>query len=199
MNRCISHNRRSVVAALATAAVFCTIAYPARGENPIPDSTGQGVRHQIYVAVAVGAASPLRQLAARATLTVLLRISDHARDANFYGTVPATFADFAISERPPEKLVWEDRACHHERGLPTTTVFALNGLIAQQRDESIISAQPRHLGKTLPADEIVPQQAFMMGSDRTGKFLVQHMITRQSQIQIEVKLYAVDCMISVSR
>lgn len=199
MNRCIPHNRRSVAAALAAAAMFCTIADAARGESPILGGAEEGVRHQIYVSVAIGPASPLRQPSARATLTVLLRISDHARDANFYGTVPASFADFAVSERPPEKLVWQDRACHHERGLPTTTVFALNGLLSQQRGESVISAQPRHLGKTLPADEIVAQQAFVTGRDPAGKFLVQQMVTRQSQIQIDVKLRAISCMVSASR
>lgn len=195
MNRCSLRSRHAAVLALTIVALVSAIAMAAAGENPIPGIARAGVRHQIYVSIAFDPASPLREPQARATLSVPVRISDHAPDANFYGTLAATFADVAVTETPPAQLLWEDKACHIERGLPRFAVLGLNGMLSRPQGESVISARPRHLGQTLPQDELFEQQAYVLGHDPTGEFLAQRMVTR-SGVKIEVKLYTLKCLIS---
>ena len=121
-----------------------------------------------------------------------------AQHLSFFGTALATFADFAVADAPRERLVWQDTICHQDRGLPKISVVSLNGLVKAGETETLVAARPRHVGKHLPSDEIVPQQAFMMGTDQSGRFAVGTALSRESQVRITVKLYTIACDHSVA-
>ena len=191
-------NRLRRGALLAASAVVLAAA-PLRAA---PDGAGpgdsapapHGVKHRIYVSARFEPASPQRRDdQAHATLTAMLQISDHARDANFFGTVLATFVDFAVSEEAPARLVWQDAQCHQERGAPKIIITALNGLVTGEAGETRISARPRHIGLQLPADELIPGQAVTFGRDQIGWFFAGHALTRQSRIQVDARVYTDEC------
>jgi hypothetical protein len=194
MIRFTSRNRLRLAAALAVVMLTAAIDNRVRALDAMSASPPRGLSHRIYVSVRFDPASPhRRQAAARATLTALVRISDHAREASFFGVVLATFADFAVAEAPPERLVWQDAGCHQDRGAPKVAVVSLNGVVTSPQGEAAIAARPRRLGQRLPADELVPGQAFVLGSDRIGRFAVRQAATRQSRIEVEVKISTVVC------
>jgi hypothetical protein len=190
-------NRLWLSAAFALVVVMGALACRAQERAASAAAPPRGLRHRIYVSVRFDPASPhRRQAAARATMTALVRISDHAREANFFGVVLATFADFAVADAPPERLVWQDAGCHQDRGAPKVAIVSLNGLVTSPEGEAAIAARPRHLGQRLPADELVAGQAFVLGSDRIGRFAVEQVATRQSRVEVEVKISTAVCDIT---
>ena len=171
----------------------------AQGRDSAAPTGRKGVTHQLYVAVGadrISAGANSTDQEARVTLTVLLRISDHAREANFFGPVLASFVDLPLGEQSPEQKAWEDKMCHQDRGLPRLVLIGLNGLIKDAGRDLAISAQPRRIGKHLPVDEIVMAQAFTAGDDQRGAFVMMQGTTLQSRITIRVKLYTSPCSLS---
>ena len=159
----------------------------------------RGVAHQLYVtrkAERVPAAPTDTDMQARATLTALIRISDHARESNFFGTILATVVGVAMGEETPEQKVWEDKTCHQDRGLPRLVVTGINGLIKEGDREIAVSAQPRRIGKHLPSDEIVVSQSLAAGRDERGTFVVQEGRTLASRVGVRLKLYTTPCTIT---
>jgi hypothetical protein len=158
-----------------------------------------GVSHQITVSMRFDPASVYARDGfgdtARATLTAIIRVSDHARESHFFGPVPATFADFAVADGAPERTIWQDTVCHQDRGLPRIAVVDLRGFVSrdQDQDQAEVSARPRHIGLHLPPDEIVPHQALVRGSDQLGQFMAEQVETSRSRIHVIVKLYTQAC------
>jgi hypothetical protein len=181
---------------LLFAAVVMTAAAAVRAEEQGTMAGGgsKGVTHQVYASVAFEPASTsVIQNPSKATLTALIRISDHARESRFFGTVLATFVDVAVGAQVPEQKVWEDRVCHQDRGLPKVAVTALNAQIGNDQSQINISARPRHIGRLIPADEIVTRQALIRGTDQRGKFMLEEVTTRESHIRLSIKVYTVPC------
>jgi hypothetical protein len=157
----------------------------------------KGVQHRIDVSIAFDTASiyasPEFRDTARATITALVRISAHARESNFFGMVLATVSDVSPGEQRPGQQVWQETVCHQDRGLPKFAVIAVNGLIDRPQGQIVIAARPRHIGRVMPADEIVPHQALLSGSDGGGKFREEQIMTHASRIRVNVKLYSTSC------
>jgi hypothetical protein len=192
--------RKALAAGGLLAALAAVLDSPATARDAIPPAPLRGVSHRLYVSLAFDPAAPARrEQEARATLTALVRISDHASDSRFFGTAFATFTDFAVGDTPPERLVWKDTTCHQDRGLPKISVVSLNGLVKTGETETVVAARPRHIGKHLPADEIVPQQAFKMGTDQEGRYALGTALTHESRVRVTVKLYTITCSYSVAQ
>ena len=133
------------------------------------------------------------QAQARATLTFFVRISDHAREAQFYGDVPVTLSDFSLSTGSPEQQVWADSVCHQRRGIPKYAVIAMDGAIADVGRRISIGARARHIGLPVPADEISAARRLLNGVDHIGPFTVLRAATMRSHLLLDLKLYTVNC------
>lgn len=129
----------------------------------------------------------------KASLAVKIRISAHARESNFFGEVSEAISNFLLNEGSPEKLFWEDSECHQRRGLPKTTVTAIDGTIAGEKGKVSINALPRHLGMLLPSDEISAGKRLPDGADKNGNFIAYRSQTKLSRLFVDVKVYVIDC------
>jgi hypothetical protein len=158
-----------------------------------------GVRHSVTVSVAPALPSnqstqtgPDAQLF---DLMVTIRISDHARETQFFGDIPVTWPEFPAAEGAPEKEIWKDEQCHQRRGLPKATIAAIEGVLEAAKARLTISARPRHRGQRLPFDEIrqpIPQPG---GRDDLGQYLAYRVETTESHVIVLLKIYAVDCVL----
>jgi len=128
----------------------------------------------------------------------MIRISDHAQESQFFGTVPASFAEFKADEGGTEQRVWEDGRCHQKRGLPKLSVAEIRGSIIKGPEESIaILARPRHIGLPVPADEVMAGKRLPGGWDDVGLFMATRSQTTQSHLFVDLKLYILRCDLSV--
>ncbi len=156
--------------------------------------TPKGIMHQVYVSIAFKSAlESASQGLTRGSLTALIRISDHARESRFFGTVTANFRDIEMRGELPAQKVWEDQVCHQDRGLPKISVMAVNARAENQRGDSTVSSERRRVGRTIPQDELVTGQAWIAGSNQLGNFMLLRTTTRQSHIQVNVRLYTTQC------
>lgn len=190
--------KRLIAAMLVVSpATWGAIAADGRAESRNgPPAALNGVAHQLYATVSADRASAGQGNAdpqARATLTALIRVSDHARESNFFGPVLASFVDIPLGDQTPEQKIWEDKVCHQDRGLPRLVFIGLNGVVRDGERELAISAQPRRIGKLLPPDEIVMTQSLTAGRDQRGAFVMEEGATQQSRISIRLKLYTTPC------
>jgi hypothetical protein len=155
-----------------------------------------GVRHEIWALLGLDADSPYGRTAAptlRGDLRAIIRLSDHAPDADFFGTVVATFSDVDPREAPPEQKIWEDSRCHRERGWPKMTVLGIDGVMTQDEAKDLISAVPRHIGLHVPDDEIlVSRLSFDTHGKGVGDFVIRAQ-TKQTRLHVDFRLSALPC------
>jgi hypothetical protein len=126
-------------------------------------------------------------------LRITLRISDHARETQFFGEVPVSVPEFAASQGAPEQKAWEDARCHQKRGFPRATVAAIEGAVESAETHAAISARARHIGVMVPADEIRQAQPMPGGHDERGAYLAFRTETAQSHMVVVLKIYTIDC------
>lgn len=160
------------------------------------DFQKSGIKFQIKASIKADAASPYVKRdddQSAASLTVKIRISAHATESQFFGEVSETFSNFRPYEGSGEKLFWQDARCHQRRGLPKTTVTAIDGSIVGDNGKVGINARPRHVGLHLPSDEISAGTRLPGGTDKNGSFIAYRSQTRLSRLFVEVKVYVIDC------
>ena len=126
-------------------------------------------------------------------LLAVIRISNHARETQFYGDIPINVAMLGPSAEAPERKIWEDERCHQRRGYPKASVISVSG--TYERDQSHLEASLRHIGLKLPADEIMPGQSLTAGRDSAGRFLAAQTRTSRSHVVILLKIYTTDCIL----
>jgi hypothetical protein len=148
-----------------------------------------GVRHFITATLSRTAA-PSDRISG---LLVVVRISNHARETQFFGEIPVGVATLDPAEEAPEQKIWEDERCHQRRGLPKASVISVRG--TYERDQSRLDAQLRHIGLKLPADEIMPGQSLNAGRDSAGRFFAAQTRTLRSGVTILLKIYVTDCIL----
>jgi hypothetical protein len=125
---------------------------------------------------------------------VKIRISAHARESQFFGEITKRFSNFQLNEGSPEKLFWQDARCHQRRGLPKTTVIAIDGSIAAGKGQISIHARPRRLGILLPADEITPGIRLLLDDgNRSGPLIAFRSRSKSSHLLVDVKIFALSC------
>lgn len=160
------------------------------------DFQKNGVKFQIKASIKADGAAPYVKRnddQTAALLTVKIRISAHATESQFFGEVSETFLNFRPSEGSGEILFWQDARCHQRRGLPKTTVTAIDGSIAGDNGKVSIDARPRHVGLRLPSDEISAGTRLPGGIDKNGSFIAYRSQTRLSRLFVDVKVYVIDC------
>ena len=129
----------------------------------------------------------------QASLVVKIRISAHARESNYFGEISETVSNFLVNEGSPEKLYWQDARCHQRRGLPKTTVTAVDGFIAAEKGQISIHARPRQLGLPLPLDEIIQGIRLPSSGSDHGAFVTYRSQLKQSHLFVDVNIYASAC------
>jgi hypothetical protein len=151
-----------------------------------------GVKH--FVTVAIVPSQTGNESEPRISgLQVVVRIFDHAREAQFFGDAPVTWPEFPASKGAPERKIWEDPRCHQRRGQPTVAVVAIDGSLESDQSRVAISARHRHIGLRVPADEIRQAQALPGGRDELGRYLAFRIETAGSHVVVLLKVYVVDC------
>jgi hypothetical protein len=123
--------------------------------KPVSTALQRGTRFEIAASIKADPASPyVKQVygGSSASLTVKVRISAHATEADFFGEVSERFSDFALNDGAPERRIWREDKCHQRRGLPKMTVTAIDGTITTEKGAMQVEARPRTLGLRLPQD-----------------------------------------------
>jgi hypothetical protein len=157
--------------------------------SPIDQS---GVKH--FITVAIVPAQIGNEPEPRVSdLQVFIRISDHARETQYFGDVPVIWPEFFASKGAPEQKIWEDQACHQRRGLPKVTVVAMEGALATDQSRLAIQARHRRIGQRVPSDEIRQTQALLDGRDDLGRYLSFRTETTGSHLILLLKIYVADC------
>lgn len=133
----------------------------------------------------------------RADLKMRVRISDHAIDSDYFGVVNYDFASSDPAGDTRVKTIWEDPACHIDRGLPKFSIVDIRGSLAGPDRKFDVAAVPRHVGKHVPDDEIVGQRV-ADGSQRPRGLDEQLGIslraqTRRSGLRVSLDLIATRC------
>jgi hypothetical protein len=157
-----------------------------------PAADRWGVRNFITATLSLAAAPGDRDTDRRISdLVVVVRISNHARETQYFGDVPVGAPRLDSGEEASEQKIWEDERCHQRRGLPKASVISVTG--AYERGQSRLEASLRHIGLKLPADEIVPGQSLIAGRDGAGRFFAAETRTSRSHVTIRLKIYLTDC------
>jgi hypothetical protein len=155
-----------------------------------------GVRFQIAASVKANLASPQTKETydqGTASLSVKIRISSHATGSQFYGEVTRTFSNVAILAGSAEQVFWQDETCHQRRGLPKTTVIAVDGTVSTPKGRHDVHAVARQLGLLLPADEVAAGTKLPPGDDGKRRFIGFRSQTNQSHLLVDVKIYQSEC------
>jgi hypothetical protein len=129
----------------------------------------------------------------KATLRVVVRLSDHSQETSFFGDVPASVANFDLAKGSPEQQIWQDERCHHERGFPRMLVMTVDGLIAHGSDKQAVEARRRHIGLPIPWDEILMASALQFSADDRGPFIETRTQTKESRLSVILKMYMLPC------
>lgn len=130
-----------------------------------------------------------------ASLTLKLRISSHAAGSNYYGEIKQSFSDYDLAEGSPEKIYWQDTACHPRRGLPRISVTAIDGTIHGKNRDVEVKARPRRIGVKLPEDEISAASALRRGTENGRDFFAFHVRTNVSKLNVGVRIYTEECVL----
>jgi hypothetical protein len=157
----------------------------------------KGVKHAVAVAVEVdpGYAEEYAH-DEKWDLTLVIRISDHARESQFYGDVPLFLDRVSITKGSSSMKIWQDARCHQKRGRPKVTVVRIDGRPTSGASERNRSARPRRIGLRVPPDEIMQEQALPGGKDQGGQFLLFRTRTQRSYLIVDIKLYIQECDLS---
>jgi len=157
----------------AAACLLAASASIAAGQT-ISDRYPSGVRHIITASMGVDLhyRKTLYGNAKNEAVTVYVRISDHARESQFYGQVTVPFSDFVGDGLVPEREIWKDAGCHQRRGLPKMTVFLIEGSITDDLAQiQAIAARSRPIGLLVPVDEVMAGAKLPGGRDKIGPFM----------------------------
>lgn len=164
--------------------------------KPVSAAGQRGTRFEIAASVKADPASQyVKQVydGSRASLTVKIRISAHAAEADFFGEVSERFEGFALNEGAPERRIWREDKCHQKRGLPKMTVTAIDGTITTQKGPMQVEARPRILGLRLPQDEISQETRLSSGAADPNLAMTYRLKTRLSHLLVDIRLFAFDC------
>jgi hypothetical protein len=109
-----------------------------------------------------------------------------------------SFPDIVVPDGSGKPLVqqtklWEEDVCHQRRGLPKVTATQLGGHFADGEGRIEISALNRHIGLLVPPDELTPGIKLDPGSDSLGAFYAFRAQTRNSRLNVDLKIYSIDC------
>jgi hypothetical protein len=129
----------------------------------------------------------------KATLRVVVRLSDHSQETNFFGDVPASIANFDLAKGSPEQQIWQDERCHHERGFPRMLVMTVDGTIAHGSEKQAVEARRRHIGLPIPWDEILMASGLQFSADDRGPFIETRTPTKESRLSVVLKMYMLPC------
>lgn len=161
-----------------------------------------GVRHRIDVAVTAEPDAPIfsRLKGAKGELSFTVRLSANSKESKFFGMLRPSFPDITVSDGAGKPLVqqtklWEEDVCHQRRGLPKVTVTQLRGHFGEGEGRVEISAINRHIGVLVPPDELTPGIKLDQGSDSFGLFYAFRAQTRNSRLNVDLKIYPIDCFL----
>ncbi|MEY9182616.1 hypothetical protein ABIG06_004200 [Bradyrhizobium sp. USDA 326] len=159
-----------------------------------------GVRHRIDLMVSAEPDSPIlsRLRGAKGELSLTVRLSANSKESRFFGMLRPSFPDIVVPDGAGQPLVkqtklWEEEVCHQRRGLPKVTVTQLGGHFAEGEGRIEISAINRHIGLLVPPDELTPGMKLDSGSDSLGPFYAFRAQTRNSRLNVDVRIYSIDC------
>lgn len=155
-----------------------------------------GVKHTITATVAPLDIPKIEPQTRVSDLKIAFRVSDHAREAQFFGELPISWADFLAADGAPVQTVWADKQCHQRRGLPTATIMTIEGNLDDGRSRISISASHRRTGRRLPGDEIRQAQALQGGRDDNGQYFTFRTETVESHVVVFLKIYEIDCLLN---
>jgi hypothetical protein len=204
---------RRVATSAATCAVLMLAAFTfaaAQGTAHDPQSAVPGVKHVLYLSVKsddpdlqTGDGTGAQNLQAskdqtskeipKATLRVVVRLSDHSQETSFFGDVPSGTINFDLMKGSPEQQIWQDERCHHERGLPRMLVMTVDGTIARGSEKQAVEARRRHIGLPIPWDEILMASALQFSADDRGRFIETRTPTKESRLSVILKMYMLPC------
>lgn len=176
------------------------------GFAPVGNAIGAagelGVRHRIDVMVSAEPDAPIlsRLRGAKGELSFTIRLSANSKESKFFGMLRPSFPDIVVPDGAGKPLVqqtklWDEEVCHQRRGLPKVTVTQLGGHFAEGERRIEISAVNRHIGVLVPPDELTPGIKLDPGSDSFGVFYAFRAQTRNSRLNVDLKIYPIDCFL----
>jgi len=167
-----------------------------------PAQTTLGLRHRIDVIVSAEPNAALLEHLRGATgsLTFTVRLSANSRESPFFGMLHPFYSGILVPDRASQPLIkqtklWEEEVCHQRRGLPKVTVTQLTGEFGEGEHRIDISALNRHIGLLVPSDELTPGIKLAPGSDDFGSFYAFRAQTRNSRLNVDLKIYSIDCFL----
>lgn len=174
------------------------------GSAPLEEAFGAagelGIRHRIDVVVSAEPDAPIlpRLRGAKGELSFTVRLSANSSQSKFFGMLHPSFPDIVVPDRADQPLVqqtklWEEDVCHQRRGLPKVTVTQLRGHFGEGEGRIEISAINRHIGLLVPPDELTPGIKLDQGSDILGVFYAFRAQTRNSRLNVDLKIYPINC------
>lgn len=158
-----------------------------------------GVRHRIDVVVSAEPDAPIRRLrGGKGELSFTVRLSANSKESKFFGMLRPSFPDVIVPDRVDKPLVpqtrlWEEEVCHQRRGIPKVTVTQLGGHFGEGEGRIELSGINRHIGLLVPPDELIPGIKLDHGSDNFGLFYGFRAQTRNSRLNVDLKIYPIDC------
>jgi hypothetical protein len=205
-----AHRLATGAAACAALMLAASTFAAAQGAAHNPQSAARGVKHVLYLSIKsdnpdlqTADSSSAQDVQAskdqasketpKATLRVVVRLSDHSQETNFFGDVPVSIANFDLAKGSPEQQIWQDDRCHHERGFPRTLLMAVDGVIAHGSDKQAVEARPRHIGEPIPWDEIMMASGLQFSADDRGPFIETRTQTKESRLSVILKMYMLPC------
>lgn len=161
-----------------------------------------GVRHRIDVVVSGEPDAPIfqRLKGTRGELAFTVRLSANSKESRFFGMLHPSFLDIVVPDKTDKPLVqqtklWEEEVCHQRRGLPKVTVTQVGGHFGEGERRVEISGINRHIGLLVPHDELTPGIKLDQGSDSFGLFYAFRAQTRNSRLNVDLKIYPIDCFL----
>lgn len=185
------------------ALVLLAVGFPPAGTG-LGAAAELGVRHRIDVMVSAEPDAPIlsRLKGGKGELSLTVRLSANSKESKFFGMLRPSFPDIVVPDGSGKPLVqqtklWEEEVCHQRRGLPKVTVTQLGGHFAEGEGEGRIdiSAINRHIGVLVPPDELTPGIKLDPGSDSFGLFYAFRAQTRNSRLNVDLKIYQIDCFL----
>jgi hypothetical protein len=167
----------------------------------VSQSAEPGIRHRIDATVGIEPTSslirPSREL--KGILTLFVRISANSRESRYFGVLSPRFSDIVVSEKSPVLLpqttIWEEDICHQRRGLPKVTVTRVEATFGAAADSLNVTASVRKIGLHVPSDELTPGIKLPEGTDAIGRYYGIRARTRDSRIDVDLKIYEFDCVV----
>jgi hypothetical protein len=187
-------------------AFWCLLALVVTEPALLGKAAGQtrqlGLRHRIDVVVSAEPDAPILQhlRGAKGELSFTVRLSANSNESKFFGMLRPSFPDIVVPDGAGKQLVqqtklWEEEICHQRRGLPKVTVTQLAGHFAEGDGRIEISAINRHIGLLVPPDELTPGIKLDPGSDSLGTFYAFRAQTRNSRLNVDLRIYSIDCLL----